>query len=89
MQCDVEAAGGLELADALTARSDLVVSMLPYLFHPRAAKLALKHGKHFLTTSYVSPAMRELEVRDFSSYNNRSYCKMEKNMMISLPFFCY
>jgi len=38
-----------------------VVSMLPYLFHARACEIAIKHKKHFLTTSYVSDAMRALE----------------------------
>jgi len=61
VQCDVETDADLKTLEQLTVRSDLVVSMLPYLFHPRAAKFALQYGKHFLTTSYVSPAMRELE----------------------------
>jgi saccharopine dehydrogenase-like NADP-dependent oxidoreductase len=37
-----------------------VVSMLPYLFHLIAAKIAVKHKKHFFTTSYTTDAMREL-----------------------------
>ncbi|KNC47891.1 saccharopine dehydrogenase [Thecamonas trahens ATCC 50062] len=40
---------------------DLVVSMLPYIYHVKAAKVAIAHKKHFATTSYVSDAMRELE----------------------------
>eukprot|EP01120_Amphizonella_sp_Union-15-10_P000878 TRINITY_DN1092_c0_g1_i1.p1 TRINITY_DN1092_c0_g1~~TRINITY_DN1092_c0_g1_i1.p1 ORF type:complete len:484 (-),score=99.55 TRINITY_DN1092_c0_g1_i1:77-1432(-) len=38
-----------------------VVSMLPYLFHVKVAHLAVKHKKHFFTTSYVSEDMRKLE----------------------------
>lgn len=39
----------------------LVVSMLPYIFHVKAAKLALLRKKHFFTTSYVSPEMGQLD----------------------------
>jgi saccharopine dehydrogenase-like NADP-dependent oxidoreductase len=35
--------------------------MLPYLFHPVAAKSAMKHKKHFFTTTYATDAMRELD----------------------------
>lgn len=49
------------LLDALTQRSVAVISMLPYIYHAAAAKVAIKHKKHFLTTSYVSDAMRSLE----------------------------
>jgi saccharopine dehydrogenase-like NADP-dependent oxidoreductase len=35
--------------------------MLPYLFHPAAARVAIKHKKHFFTTSYTSDFMRQLE----------------------------
>jgi saccharopine dehydrogenase (NADP+, L-glutamate forming) len=40
---------------------DVIVSLLPYIYHVPAAKLALKFKKHFCTTSYVSPAMAELD----------------------------
>ena len=35
--------------------------MLPYLFHPTAAKAAMKYKKHFFTTSYATQAMRDLD----------------------------
>jgi len=35
--------------------------MLPYVYHVSVCKIALKYKKHFLTTSYVSEAMRALE----------------------------
>ncbi len=42
------------------AVSDVVVSLLPYTFHPRVAKICLAHGKSMVTTSYVSPEMQDL-----------------------------
>ncbi|KAH9512582.1 hypothetical protein Btru_038850, partial [Bulinus truncatus] len=39
---------------------DLVISLLPYSFHPDVAKLCIKHKKNMVTASYISPAMREL-----------------------------
>ena len=58
----------LDISDkaALTAaigRADLVVSMVPYTFHPVVASLAIEQGKNMVTASYVSPAMRELDAR--------------------------
>lgn len=47
--------------DALVARSDVMVSMLPYTHHLAVAKRCLAHGKHLVTTSYVQPAMRALD----------------------------
>ncbi len=35
--------------------------MLPYLFHPAAAEIAVKYKKHFFTTSYVSEAMKKFD----------------------------
>lgn len=45
----------------LISDSDLVVSLLPYTYHPKVAKLCLELRKHLVTTSYVSDAMRELD----------------------------
>ena len=58
----------LDISDkaALTAaigRADIVVSMVPYTFHPVVASLAIEQGKNMVTASYVSPAMRELDAR--------------------------
>jgi len=40
---------------------DLVVSLLPYVFHVKAARTAIETGKHLVTTSYVSDNMKELD----------------------------
>jgi saccharopine dehydrogenase (NADP+, L-glutamate forming) len=45
----------------LAARSDLVVSLLPPAHHVSVANACLELGKHLLTTSYVSDAMRALD----------------------------
>ncbi|KAI0349833.1 hypothetical protein OH77DRAFT_1431672 [Trametes cingulata] len=39
---------------------DVVISLLPVPFHPSIAELCIKHGKHLVTASYISPAMRAL-----------------------------
>jgi saccharopine dehydrogenase (NADP+, L-glutamate forming) len=56
----------LDIADraalaAAIGRADLVVSMVPFTFHPVVAALAIEQGKNMVTASYVSPAMRELD----------------------------
>jgi len=58
----------LDIADkaalgAAIGRADLVVSMVPYVFHPVVAELAIELGKSMVTASYVSPAMRALDDR--------------------------
>lgn len=40
---------------------DLVVSLLPYIYHVRVARHCLRHRKHLVTTSYVSSQMQELD----------------------------
>jgi len=50
-----------ELLDSLTSETDLVCSLLPYTFHVKAAKVAIRHKKHFCTTSYISPEMQALD----------------------------
>ena len=42
-------------------RSDLVISLIPYTFHAAVIKSAIRKKKNVVTTSYVSPAMLELE----------------------------
>jgi len=61
VECNVETEEGKVILERLIPTADAVISMLPYLLHPYAAKRALAHSKHFLTTSYVSAAMKELE----------------------------
>ena len=43
------------------ADSDLVISMVPYGFHPKVAQYCITFGKHMVTTSYVSEAMQNLD----------------------------
>jgi len=50
------------LASAI-GRADLVVSMVPYIYHPVVAELAVEQGKPVVTASYVSPAMKALDAR--------------------------
>lgn len=62
------AAEVLDIADraalaAAIGRADLVVSMVPYTFHPVVAELAIEQGKSMVTASYVSPAMRAFDAR--------------------------
>ncbi len=40
--------------------ADLVISMLPAIFHIEVARQCLKEEKHLITASYVTPALREL-----------------------------
>lgn len=39
---------------------DLVISLIPYTYHAQVIKAAIRTKKHVVTTSYVSPAMQEL-----------------------------
>lgn len=57
-QLDVEDENALE---ALIRQTDLAISLLPYVYHPRVARLCVKHGKHMVTTSYVKDEMRALD----------------------------
>ncbi|KAI0047400.1 saccharopine dehydrogenase [Auriscalpium vulgare] len=43
------------------AAHDLVISLIPYTYHAAVIKAAIKGKTHVVTTSYVSPAIRELE----------------------------
>ena len=47
----------------LVADNDLAISLLPAPMHPVVAEACLKHRKHMVTTSYVSPAMKALDGR--------------------------
>jgi saccharopine dehydrogenase-like NADP-dependent oxidoreductase len=47
--------------EALISETDLAVSMLPYIYHPRVAALCVKHQKQMVTTSYVKDEMRALD----------------------------
>ncbi|KAJ2236141.1 saccharopine dehydrogenase (NADP+, L-glutamate-forming) [Coemansia sp. RSA 485] len=47
--------------DAAVAGHDLTISLIPYTQHARVMKAAIKAKKHVVTTSYISPAMEELD----------------------------
>jgi spermidine synthase len=47
--------------EAQVASYDLVISLIPYTHHAAVIKAAIKGNTHVVTTSYVSPAMRELD----------------------------
>ncbi|KAG8815046.1 hypothetical protein FRC18_001676 [Serendipita sp. 400] len=55
---DVSNSAALEEA---IAAHDVVISLIPYTYHAQVIKAAIKGKTHVVTTSYVSPAMRELD----------------------------
>ena len=54
-------AGDDATLDRLIAANDLVVSLLPYVFHVMVAKHCIRHKKNMVTTSYVKPEMLALD----------------------------
>ena len=46
--------------DQLIKEHDCVISLLPFALHPDVASLCIKHRRHMVTTSYVSPKMKSL-----------------------------
>ncbi len=50
-----------KMLDKFVREHDLSVSLLPYIHHPLVAEYCLKHGKHLVTTSYVSDRMRAFD----------------------------
>ncbi|KAF2004490.1 saccharopine dehydrogenase-like protein [Amniculicola lignicola CBS 123094] len=47
--------------DAEVEKVDVVISLIPYTFHATVIKSAIRKKKDVVTTSYVSPAMMELD----------------------------
>lgn len=47
--------------DAAVANYDLVISLIPYIYHANVVKAAIKNKVNVVTTSYISPALKELE----------------------------
>lgn len=45
----------------LIAETDLVISLVPYTYHPLIAQCCIEYKKPMITTSYVSDAMRALD----------------------------
>ncbi|CCA77802.1 probable chimeric spermidine synthase/saccharopine reductase [Serendipita indica DSM 11827] len=50
-----------EALEQAVADHDVVISLIPYTYHAQVIKAAIKGKTHVVTTSYVSPAMRELD----------------------------
>lgn len=67
-EVDIETDKGKQIADELVATVDGVISFLPYIFHLTVANIAMKHKKHFFTTSYTTAEMRQLD--DYAKKNN-------------------
>ncbi|KAI9031949.1 saccharopine dehydrogenase [Phycomyces nitens] len=47
--------------DEIVAQHDVIISLIPYIYHAKVIAAAVKHKKHVVTTSYVSPAMMEYD----------------------------
>ena len=47
--------------EEIVQKGDVIVSLLPYSLHVKFAREAIKLGKHLVTTSYVSEAMKALD----------------------------
>ena len=47
--------------DEAVSKANIVISLIPYTYHAIVIKSAIRQKKHVVTTSYISPAMRELE----------------------------
>jgi saccharopine dehydrogenase (NADP+, L-glutamate forming) len=43
------------------SKADIIISMVPYTFHPKVAKYCIDYNKHMVTTSYVSEVMKNLD----------------------------
>jgi saccharopine dehydrogenase-like NADP-dependent oxidoreductase len=47
--------------DPQVAAHDVVISLVPYVYHAGVIKSAIKSKTNVVTTSYVSPAIKELD----------------------------
>lgn len=47
--------------DAALTEHDIVLSLIPYIYHPNVVKSAIRLKKDVVTSSYISDALRELE----------------------------
>lgn len=58
LELNVKDDAGLE---SLVETADVVISLLPYTYHVKVAKLCIKYKKHFVSTSYVGDEMNALD----------------------------
>lgn len=63
---DVAEAVSLDVTDEAAlneavAKYDLVISLIPYIYHVNVVKAAIKNKKHVVTTSYINPQLKDLE----------------------------
>lgn len=63
-----DAAGAISLdvndeaaLDAAVSKVDLVISLIPYIYHELVVKSAIRNKKHVVTTSYINPKLKALE----------------------------
>lgn len=56
----LDVSNSVDLDKAIRAHS-LVISLVPYIYHGTVIKLAIKNKVNVVTTSYVSPTIKELE----------------------------
>jgi len=47
--------------EAEVAKHDVTISLIPYIYHTKVINAAIKAKKHVVTSSYVSPAIAELD----------------------------
>ncbi|CAD5225372.1 unnamed protein product [Bursaphelenchus xylophilus] len=50
-----------EVIDGLVEQNDLVISLLPYVYHTGIAKMCIKHRRNMVTSSYISPELQALD----------------------------
>ncbi|KAL8791062.1 MAG: hypothetical protein Q9213_000269 [Squamulea squamosa] len=76
-RCENYHTGGLPRTTAITldvssvnselesqiAAHNLIISLIPYVYHTTIIKIAIKHKVNVVTTSYISDAIRELDAR--------------------------
>lgn len=60
MQLDLSKENSLE---DLIKEADIAISLVPYAYHVKVAKLCIRHKIPMVTTSYVSDAMKELDAK--------------------------
>lgn len=76
------------IIDSMISEHDLVVSLLPFTFHPSIAKLCIKHRKDMVTSSYVSPELQALDAESVYSNLISLFCFSAKAAGITVMNEC-